>query len=67
MTVLDVGGVDDGIYQKDLGIDEDVPFLALDLLSRIVATRIDAAPPFSALFMLWLSITAAVGQGSELG
>src|SRR5208282_5042804 len=30
-----------------LGIDEDVPLLALDLLARVVARRIDAGPPFS--------------------
>src|SRR6516165_6239747 len=28
--------------------------LALDLFARIIAVRIDAGPPFSALFTLWL-------------
>ncbi len=65
VTVLDVGGVDEGMHQQALGIDENVPFLALDLLSRIVAMRVDAAPPFSAPFTLWLSITAAVGEASR--
>jgi hypothetical protein len=39
--------------------------LALDLLARIVAMRIDAGPPFLALFTLWLSIMAAVGLASS--
>src|SRR5258708_26634381 len=39
--------------------------LALDLLARIVAMRIDAGPPFLALFTLWLSIMAAVGLASR--
>jgi hypothetical protein len=33
----------------------------LSLLARIVTRRIDAGPPFSALFTLWLSMMAAVG------
>jgi hypothetical protein len=39
--------------------------LALDLLARIVAARIDATPPFCALFTLWLSMTQAVGLASR--
>jgi hypothetical protein len=38
--------------------------LALDLLARIVADRVEARPPFSALFTLWLSTMAAVGLAS---
>jgi hypothetical protein len=33
--------------------------LAFDLLASIIAARIDVAPPFSALFTLWLSMTQA--------
>jgi hypothetical protein len=47
------------------GIDKDMSLLALDLLPRIITVRIDAGPPFSALFTLWLSITAAVGLASR--
>jgi len=36
-----------------------------DLFARIIAARIDAAPPFSALFTLWLSMTQAVGLASR--
>jgi len=43
-----------------------MPLLALDLFAGIVAVRIDAGPPFSALFTLWLSMMAAVGLGPVL-
>jgi hypothetical protein len=55
--------VHDGLQHQPLRIDEDVPFLALDLLAGVKPVRIDRVPPFSALFTLWLSITAAVGLG----
>jgi hypothetical protein len=42
-----------------------MPLLAFDLLARIVAMRVDASPPFSALFTLWLSMMAAVGLASR--
>jgi hypothetical protein len=42
-----------------------VPFLTLDFLAAIEARRIDAAPPFSALLTLWLSMMAAVGLASR--
>jgi hypothetical protein len=42
-------------------IYENMALLALDLLARIIARRIDPGPPFSALFTLWLSMMAAVG------
>jgi hypothetical protein len=44
--------------------DENMPVLAVDLLSRIIAVRIDASLPFSAPFTLWLSMTTAVGLAS---
>ncbi len=64
IAILNVGGVHDGVDQQAVGVDENVPLLALDLLSRVVTRRIDRRPPFSALFTLWLSITAAVGLAS---
>ena len=51
--------------QQTQRIYEDVALLALDLFARIIAMRIDAGPPFSALFTLWLSMIAAVGQASR--
>ena len=65
VAVLDVGGVDDGLHQQALGVDQDVPLLALDLLACVVAQGIDADPPFSAPFTLWLSMIAAVGLASR--
>jgi hypothetical protein len=54
-----------GAQQQPERIYEKVAFLALDLLSGIVAMRIDARPPFSALFTLWLSMIAALGLASR--
>ena len=52
IAILDIGRMDRGAQQQAEGIYENVALLALDLLSRIVAMRIDARPPFSALFTL---------------
>jgi hypothetical protein len=49
---LNIGGVDDGVHQQALRIDKEVAFLAFDFLARVVTARVDAAPPFSALFTL---------------
>jgi hypothetical protein len=57
--------MNDGMEQEALCVDKNVPFLALDLLARIVTMRINAGPPFSALFTLWLSMMAAVGLVSR--
>jgi hypothetical protein len=54
----------DGVHQEALRVDENMPLLALDLLARIVAVRV-INPPFSALFTLWLSMIAAVGDASR--
>ena len=64
VAVLNVGGGDDGVHQEALRIDQNVSLLALDFLACIVARRV-MDPPFSALFTLWLSITAAVGEASR--
>jgi len=64
ITILNVGGVHDGVDQQALRVDKNVPLLALDLLSRVVTRQINRGPPFSALFTLWLSITAVVGLAS---
>ena len=65
VAILDIGGMDEGVHQEALRVDENMPLLALDLLARIVAVRVDARPPFSALFTLWLSMIAAVGEVSR--
>jgi len=39
---------------------------ALDLFACIITRRVDAGPPFSALFTLWLSMMQAVGLASRV-
>ena len=52
IAILNVGGMDHSVQQQAYRIDEDMALLALDLFPRIVAVRVNAAPPFSALFTL---------------
>ena len=52
-------------YPAQKPVDEDVTLLAFDLLACIIAIRVDAAPLFSALLTLWLSMTQAVGLASR--
>ena len=65
VAILDVSGMNDGVQQQTQRVYQNVALLALDLLARIIAMRIDAGPPFSALFTLWLSMMAAVGLASR--
>jgi len=65
VAILNVGGGDDAVQEQALRIDQNMPLLALDQLARIEAVRIDAGPPFSALFTLWLSMMQAVGLASR--
>ncbi len=65
VAILNVGGGDDAVQQQALGIDQNMALLALYQLARIEAGRIDASPPFSALFTLWLSMMQAVGLASR--
>jgi hypothetical protein len=52
IAILNVGGMDDGVQQQTQRVDENMPLLALDQLAGIEPMRIDAGPPFSALFTL---------------
>ena len=52
VAVLYIGRMNDGVQQKSKRIYKNMPLLALDLLSCIVAIRVDRGPPFSALFTL---------------
>jgi len=65
VTILNVGRMHNSMQQQAYCIDENMPLLALDFLARIVTRRIDADPPFSALFTLWLSMMAALGLTSR--
>jgi hypothetical protein len=63
IPILNIGRVDHRVHQQARGVDHDMALLAADFLARIIAFRIDAGPPFSALFTLWLSMIQAVGLG----
>ena len=65
IAVLNAGATHDGTEQQTQRIYKDMALLALDLLARVIAMRIDAGPPFSALFTLWISMIAAVGLASR--
>ena len=65
IAILDIGRMNDGVQQQTQRVYENMALLALDLFVRVIAMRIDAAPPFSALFTLWLSTMAAVGLASR--
>ena len=52
VAILDAGGMNDGVQQQTQRVYQNVALLALDLLAGIIAMRIDAGPPFSALFTL---------------
>ena len=57
--------MNDGVQQQSQRIYGNMALLALDLLARIIAMRIDTRPTFSALLTLWLSMIAAVGLASR--
>ena len=65
VAILNVGGMHHSVQQQAYRVDEDMALLALGLFPRIIAVRVDARPPFSALFTLWLSMTQAVGLASR--
>jgi hypothetical protein len=52
ITILDICGVNDDVKQQAYRIDKNVTFFPLDLFTCVVARRINAGPPFSALFTL---------------
>ena len=65
VTILDIGGRHQRMQHQAQRVDQDMTLLALDQLATIEAVWVDAEPPFSALFTLWLSITQAVGLASR--
>ena len=52
IAILNAGGMNDGMQQQTQRIDKNMALLALDQFAGIEAVRIDADPPFSALFTL---------------
>jgi hypothetical protein len=65
VAILNIGGGNQRVQQQTQRIDEDVALLAFDQLAGIEPMWIDACPPFSALFTLWLSTMQAVGLASR--
>ena len=66
ITVLNIGGMDDDVQQEAQRVDQDVPLATLDLLTRVVARRIEPRPPFCAPFAVCESMIATVGLASRL-
>ena len=65
IAVLNISSRDQHAQHQAEGINQDVALLALDQLAGIEAVWIDARPPFSALFTLWLSTIQPVGLASR--
>src|SRR6266568_2869220 len=67
VAVLNVGRMHDGVQQQPLRVYQDMALLALNLLARVIAVRIDRGPPFSAALTLWLSAPAPAKAGDRGG
>jgi len=65
VAILNISRMNNRVQQQTLCIYKDMALLAFDLLARVKAMGVDAAPPFSALLTLWLSMIAAVGLASR--
>ena len=65
VAILNIGWRHQRMQQQTQRIDENVALLAFDQLAGIESMSIDAGPPFSALFTLWLSTMQAVGLASD--
>ena len=65
IAILHIGRGHQRVQQQSHRIDEEMALLALDQLAGIEPMWIDADPPFSALFTLWLSMMQAVGLASR--
>ena len=63
IAVLDIGWMHDGVHQQAYRVDKDVALLTFDLLTRIVARRIDAGPPFFRAFYTLRVDNAGRGTG----
>ena len=64
IAVLDIGWMHDGVQQQAYRVDKDVALLTFDLLTRILARRIDAGPFFRAFYTLRVD---NAGRGTGLG
>src|SRR4051812_40046949 len=64
VAILDVAGQNGAAEHQAERVHDGVALAPVDRLGRIVAHRIDRAPPLSAPFTLWLSTMAVVGLAS---
>lgn len=46
VAVLNIGRMNDDVQQEAQRVDQDVPLATFDLLTRVVARRIEPRPPF---------------------
>lgn len=46
VAILHIGRMDNDVQQEADRVDEDVPLAARDLLTRIIALRVERRPPF---------------------
>lgn len=65
VAVLNIGASHERMQHQAQRVDQDVALLTFDQLAGIKAVWVDAGPPCSALFTLWLSITQALGLASR--
>src|SRR5215217_3528017 len=64
LTILHIGGQNGAAEHQAERVHDGVALAPFDLLGRIIAHRINRAPPLSAPFTLWLSTMAVVGLAS---
>ena len=65
IAILHIGRMHLHAQQQAERVDEEMAFLALDLLAGVIARRIDLRPPFSAPLTLCESMMATVGLASR--
>lgn len=57
--------MDNRMQDQTLRVYKEMALLAFNLFAGVEPVGIDGAPSFSALFTLWLSMIAAVGEASR--
>ena len=65
VAILHIGRMHLHAQEQAERVDEEMAFLALDLLAGVIARRIDLRPPFSAPLTLCESMMATVGLASR--
>lgn len=65
VPVLHAGGMHDHREKHAYGVGQQVALAANDLLTRVVAGRVERRSPFCAAFAVWLSMIAVVGLASR--